>query len=139
VAIGAVCAAIGTVGHRGLDPFGALVSTLLGWLVWAGVTNLVGGTIFGRTATWGQVLRTLGFAKGPYVFLDFGIVPVFGYLVWVAVALCTLVAGIYAIHLVLNLSTHRAILLALAAFVIEYAVLRLVNLDGLVRALTAGG
>jgi hypothetical protein len=129
VAVAAVCAAIGAIGHEEFRPLGTLVSTLAGWLIWSGVTYVIGDKIFHGTATWGELLRTLGFAKTPYLFLIFGIIPVFGYLVWVAVAAWILIAGIIAIRQALDFSTQRALLTALIAFVIEYAVFWALGVD----------
>jgi hypothetical protein len=129
VAIAAVCAAIGTIGHEEFRPLGTLVSTLLGWLVWSGVTYVIGDKVFGGTATWGELLRTLGFAKTPYLFLVLAIIPVFGWLVWFAVAVWILVAGVIAIRQALDFSTQKAVLTALTAFVIEYAVFWALGVD----------
>jgi hypothetical protein len=131
VAIAAVCSAIGAIGHQEFDPLGTLISTLFGWLVWSGVTYVIGDKMFGGTATWGELLRTLGFAKSPYVLLVFGIIPVFGYLVWVTVAIWTLVAGIIAIRQALDFSTQKALLTALVAWVIEYAVFWALGIEGM--------
>jgi hypothetical protein len=129
VTIAAICAAIGAIGHEEFRPLGTLASTLLGWLVWSGVTYLIGDKMFGGTASWGELLRTLGFAKTPYVFLVFGIIPVFGYLVWAAVAVWVLIAGVIAIRQALDFSTQKAVLTALVAFVIEYAVFWALGVD----------
>jgi hypothetical protein len=39
-----------------------LFAALSMWLIWAGITYLIGDKILGGTATWGELLRTLGFA-----------------------------------------------------------------------------
>ena len=129
VALAAICAAVGAIGHEEFQPLGTLVSTLLGWLVWSGVTYLIGDKIFKGTATWGELLRTLGFAKTPYLFLVLGIIPVFGRLVWIAVAVWILIAGVVAIRQALDFSTQRAVLTALIAFVIEYTVFFALGVD----------
>jgi hypothetical protein len=118
VAIAAVCSAIGAIGHEEFDIFGALFVTLVGWLIWAGLTYLIGAKIFGGTATWGELLRTLGFAQAPRVLLVFGIIPVFGYFVWFAIAIWVLVAGIIAIRQALDFSTQKALLTALIGWLI---------------------
>ncbi|MFN2564042.1 MAG: YIP1 family protein [Gemmatimonadaceae bacterium] len=131
VTIAAVCSAIGAIGHEEFDPFGTLVTTLIGWLVWSGVTYVIGDKLFGGTATWGELLRTLGFAKSPYLLLVLGIIPVFGYLVWVTVAVWVLIAGIVAIRQALDFSTQKALLTALVAWVIEYTVFWLLGVEGM--------
>ena len=37
-----------------------VVAALFSWLVWAGVTYLIGDKLLKGTATWGELLRTLG-------------------------------------------------------------------------------
>jgi hypothetical protein len=41
---------------------GGIVAELLGWLVWSWVMYFVGTRFFGGTATYGELLRTMGFA-----------------------------------------------------------------------------
>ena len=92
VAMVAVAAAIGSSGGGLFTAGGAAVSALIGWLVWAGVTYLVGAKIFEGTATWGELLRTLGFAQAPGVLWIFGFFPFVGWILnmilplWIAVA-----------------------------------------------------
>ena len=67
VAIVAVCSAIGSAGGGPMGMFSGVVAALLGWLLWAGVTYLIGDKLLGGTATWGELLRALGFAQAPGV------------------------------------------------------------------------
>jgi hypothetical protein len=122
VAIAAVASAIGAAGHEGVNIFGTLIGALLSWVIWAGLTYLIGDKVFGGTATWGELLRTLGFAQAPRVLLVLGIIPVFGLLVWVAVAVWVLIAGIIAIRQALDFSTQKALLTALIGWVIVMVV-----------------
>jgi len=118
VAIAAVCSAIGAIGYEGPSIIGTLIGALISWVLWAGITYLIGDKMFGGTATWGELLRTLGFAQAPRVLLLLGIIPVFGRLVWIAVAIWVLVAGIIAIRQALDFTTQKALLTALVGWVI---------------------
>jgi hypothetical protein len=109
VAIVAVASAIGALRGGGGSILGALVGAFVGWLIWSGVTYLIGTKIFGGTATWGELLRTLGFAQTPGVFLVLGFIPLLGWLVRVVVWVWMLVAGIIAIRQALDFGTGRAI------------------------------
>ena len=122
VAIAAVCSAIGAAGPGGPSIIGTLIGALISWVLWAGLTYLIGSKIFGGTATWGELLRTLGFAQAPRVLLVLGIIPVFGILVWFAVAVWVLVAGIIAIRQALDFTTQKALLTALIGCAIVMAV-----------------
>lgn len=112
VVIAAVATAIGTIGTDGGNPIGALIGALLGWVVWAGVTYLIGDKLLGGTATWGELLRTLGFAQAPGILNVLGIIPILGPVVRFVVAIWMLVAGIIAIRQALDFSTGKAILTA---------------------------
>jgi hypothetical protein len=116
VAIVAVCAAIGGAGGGILGIVGGLVSALLGWVIWAGVTYLVGTKLFGGTATWGELLRTLGFAQSPGVLFALGIIPLLGGVVWLVVKLWILAAGIVAIRQALDVTTGKAVLTAVVSY-----------------------
>jgi hypothetical protein len=122
VAIAAVCSAIGASGLGGPSIVGTLIGALLSWVLWAGLTYVIGDKVFGGTATWGELLRTLGFAQAPRVLLVLGIIPVFGVLVWIVVAIWVLVAGIIAIRQALDFSTQKALLTALIGWVIVMVV-----------------
>ncbi len=129
VAIVAVCAAIGNAGDGGSGAIGALISALLGWLVWSGVTYVIGDKVFGGTATWGELLRTLGFAQSPGVLYVLGIIPLLGRLAVFGVWIWLLVTGIVAIRQALDFSTGKAVLtalLGLAAYIAVAVTLALV-------------
>jgi hypothetical protein len=117
VGIVAVCAAIGNAGDGGQGALGALISAYVGWLVWAGVTYLIGDKLLEGTATWGELLRTLGFAQSPGVLYILGIIPILGRLAVFAVWVWLLVAGIIAIRQALDFSTGKAVLTAVLGIV----------------------
>ncbi|HJU65200.1 MAG TPA: YIP1 family protein [Gemmatimonadaceae bacterium] len=112
VGIVAVASAIGSLGAGGRGIIGALIGAVVGWVVWAGITYLIGDKLLGGTATWGELLRTLGFAQAPGVLLVLGIIPFLGVLIKVAVSIWMLVAGIIAIRQALDFSTGKAVLTA---------------------------
>lgn len=123
VAIVALCSAIGGIGGGTQAVFGGLIAALVGWLLWAGITYLIGDKLLGGTATWGELLRTLGFAQAPGVLFLLGVVPLVGSVIAVIVGLWILVTGVVAIRQALDFGTGRAIATALLGF-IPYAVLR---------------
>ena len=110
VALVAVAQAIGGAGEGGFGILAGLISALLGWLLWAGITYLIGAKLLGGTATWGELLRTIGFAQTPGVLQVLGIIPVLGGLIRFAVAIWVLIAGIIAIRQALDVGTGKAIL-----------------------------
>ena len=112
VVIVAVCSAIGAVWRGGPSIILAPVTAILGWLLWSAVAYLIGDKLLGGTATWGELLRTVGFAQSAGVLMIFGIIPVLGGIVRVVVGLWLLVAGIVAIRQALDFSTGKAIVTA---------------------------
>ncbi|HEX6306951.1 MAG TPA: YIP1 family protein [Longimicrobiales bacterium] len=122
VAIVALCSAIGGIGGGASGALSGLISSLVGWALWAGITYVIGDKLLGGTATWGELLRTLGFAQSPGVLFLLGGVPLVGGLIRVAVGLWILVTGVIAIRQALDFGTGRAIATALLG-VIPYILL----------------
>lgn len=112
VAMVAVAQAIGSAGEGATGIIGGLVAALLGWLVWSGMTYLIGDKLLGGTATWGELLRTIGFAQSPGVLTVFALVPVIGGFIRFAIAVWILIAGIIAIRQALDFGTGKAVLTA---------------------------
>jgi hypothetical protein len=127
VAIVAVAQAIGAAGAGGQGVILGVIGAVVGWLLWAGITYIIGDKFLGGTATWGELLRTLGFAQSPGILFVLGIIPLLGWLIQFAVGIWILVAGIIAIRQALDFGTGKAILTAVIgwlAVVIPMAILR---------------
>lgn len=126
VAIVAVASAIGAYAQGFTGIVLTLLLSLLSWVIWAGITYLIGDKLLGGTATWGELLRTLGFAQAPGVLLVLGVIPFLGSVVRVAVGLWVLVTGVVAIRQALDFGTGKAIVTAVLgwlAFAIPAAIL----------------
>ena len=117
VVIVAIARGIGGLNEGTQGIFVGIVLALLGWLLWAGITYLIGDKLLGGTATWGELLRTLGYAQSPGVLLVIGFVPLFGWLVALIVPFWLLVTGIVAIRQALDFSTGKAVLTAVLGWV----------------------
>jgi hypothetical protein len=112
VALVAVAQAIGAAGEGSFGILTGVISALLGWLLWAGITYLIGAKLLGGAATWGELLRTIGFAQTPGVLHVLDIIPFLGGIIRFGVAIWVLIAGIIAIRQALDISTGKAILTA---------------------------
>ncbi|MGH7445319.1 MAG: YIP1 family protein, partial [Longimicrobiales bacterium] len=108
VALAAIAQAVGA-SAAGLNPIVAAIGGLLGWALWSGVTYLIGAHLFKGTATWGELLRTLGFAQSPGFLYVLAFIPVLGWVLGIAIAIWILIAGIIAIRQALDITTGRAI------------------------------
>ena len=117
VIIVAICTALGAIWRGGPSIIAGPISAVLGWLLWAAITYVIGGKLLGGTATWGELLRTIGFAQSPGVLMIFGIIPILGGLVRVVVAVWLLFTGIVAIRQALDFSTGKAILTAFLGWI----------------------
>jgi hypothetical protein len=110
VALAAVCMAAGA-SNGGLFYAAWLAVMELGsWLVWAGLTYVIGEKVFDGKATWGELLRTLGFAKAAGVLYLLAVVPVLGGIVTIVVAVWVSVASFIAIRQALDISNGKTVL-----------------------------
>jgi len=88
VVIACVCSGIGSaisIAMLGVAPsiiFASLISglilSLVGWLIWSFITYIIGTKVFGGIATYGELLRTIGFADAPGILLIFSFIPLLG-------------------------------------------------------------
>ncbi len=109
VAMVAVASAIGLSGQGLIGMIGGVATAIFGWLVWSGVTYIIGDKVFGGTATWGELLRTIGFAHAPGVLLVFAFVPVLGSFLAIAVYVWILWAVVIAVRQALDFTTGKAL------------------------------
>lgn len=120
VAAAAIFSGIGSSnGRAGLVVGGAVVG-LLFWALYAGFAYAVGAYILQApetSATFGEVLRALGFAYAPTALGVFALVPEIGAFIVVAGFLWWLIASVIALRQSLEVSTARAVAIGVAAFV----------------------
>ena len=123
VVIGAVAAGLaaglGTADLVG-GLIGGIISGLLGWAVYAYVAFFVGTKLLAGPQThadWGQVARTLGFANAPRALLVLGIVPALFSIVSLVVGIWVLVATVIALRASLDVSTGRAVAVAIVSVI----------------------
>ena len=101
---------VGGAATTGVGLVSGIVGALVGWLVWGGVAYWVGDELLGGTASWGELLRTLGFAQAPGILFVAAAVPFVGGLVEAVVGLWILVAVVVALREALDVSTGKAVL-----------------------------
>lgn len=122
VVIVAVARAVGGFNGGEVGILGGILGALIGWLLWAGITYLIGDKFLGGTATWGELLRTLGYAQAPGVLLILGFLPLLGWLVGAVVGVWLLVAGVVAIRQALDFGTGKAVLTALLGWLVAIVI-----------------
>ncbi|MFQ5880241.1 MAG: YIP1 family protein [Dehalococcoidia bacterium] len=124
VAMVAIAGAVGGGLASGLAGIiAAVVAAIVGWALFALIAYWVGTTLFRgpqTRASWGELLRCVGFAQSPGVlrillFLPLGI----AILINVIVSIWILVAVVIAVRQALDFDTMRAIGTALVAWIIQ--------------------
>jgi Yip1 domain len=107
--------------------FGALGS-FIGWAFYAWIAYIVGVKLFPGPHTrssWGEIARTLGYANTARFLIVFELVPGFAALTRTVVGLWVLVATIVALRASLDISTGRAIWIAIASTIGQLVVIAL--------------
>lgn len=127
-----VCSAAGTaamsLGVAGIEDFvvGA-IAALTGWLIWISVVTVVGTRTLREPTTQSsteELLRTLGFAAAPGVFLAFASIRTAAPLVIAAVGIWMIAAEVVAMRQALDYrSTGRAVGVAILGWAVALAVI----------------
>lgn len=129
VAVVSILSGIGSTrdGTGGL--VGGVIAAIVFWAIYALFVYLVGVYILRSpetSATFEQVLRPLGFSYAPSALAVLGLVPGVGGLIVLIASIWSLVASIVAIRQSLEVSTGRAVAIAIVAFLAMVVVLVLV-------------
>jgi hypothetical protein len=128
VVLGAIAAGIGALSGGIIALIVGIVAALVGWAVYAFIAYWIGTNFFKgphTEATWGELLRTLGFASSPRVLLILGIIPVLGFFIGLVVFIWTLITTVIAIRQALDFDTGKAIATAVVswlALIVVYVV-----------------
>lgn len=107
-----------------ISPLGSAIQAFIGvfvtWILWAGLTFLIGTNAFGGKATMGEMLRVIGFAMVPRVI---GIIPCLGFIGWI----WSLVTGFVGVRQGLDLDNGKTaitiVLSWLAAVIVQLCAL----------------
>jgi hypothetical protein len=98
------------------------LAALIGWIMWAGATYLIGGRLLPEPGThtdMGELLRVIGFSYAPNIFAIFAFIPLLGGLVQIVVAAWLLAATVIAVRQALDYrSTARAIAVVLIGWLL---------------------
>jgi hypothetical protein len=120
VATVAISAGLGNVIHGANGLVGGVILSLLGWIISSAIIYFIGTRITGTPTTSGSVesiLRTLGYASAPNVFLFLGFIWIIGGLVIWALSIWTLITTVLAIRAALGMTLGRAVITGLIAMI----------------------
>jgi hypothetical protein len=107
-----------------------LTSAIVGWVAWSVLAYWIGTTIFRgpeTSATYGELLRTIGFSNSPRVLSFFAFIPFLGGLIAFAVSVWALIAGVIAVRQALDFSTGRAIGTCVVGWIIYMLIVFLIT------------
>jgi len=98
------------------------IGALVGWVMWAGVTWVIGSKLLPEPQTrtdMGELLRVIGFTYAPQLFAFFAFIPILGGVVNTVVAFWLLAATILAVRQALDYaSTLRAAAVVLIGWLV---------------------
>ncbi|MFC1541021.1 YIP1 family protein [Candidatus Latescibacterota bacterium] len=124
VVLSSIAMGIGNMGMGGSkNLILGIISSLIGWFVWAYITYFIGVKILPEPQTradHGELLRTIGFSSSPGILRIFAIIPGFWYIVNAVVSIWTLTAMIIAVRQALDYkSTMRAIGVCIIGWIVQ--------------------
>ena len=108
-----------------------VAAAITGWLFWALFAYLIGISLLKgpqTSSTWGELLRTMGFASTPGLLRVFAFVPVIGGIIALGGSVWRLVATIIAVRQALDFSTWRGIVTALVGWIVYMVLLSLMRM-----------
>jgi hypothetical protein len=97
---------------------GITIWSIVAWFVWSAATYLVGAKIFSGKATFGQMLRLIGFAYAPLAFLILSLIPCIGFAISLVVTVWSLAAVFVAVQEGLELSFGATLATVLAGWLL---------------------
>src|SRR5215204_2548751 len=129
VAVAAICSGVGSSGGQPRGLLGGVLAAIIFWAIFALFAYLVGAYLLKgpqTSATFGEVLRALGFSYAPSLFAILGLIPGIGFLIVLIAAIWSLIASVIALRQALEVSTGRAVAIAVVAFLAMLVVLGIV-------------
>jgi hypothetical protein len=129
VVAAAILTGVGSSAGRTQNLVASVLASVVFWAIFALFAYLIGAHLLKgpqTSATFGEVLRALGFAYAPSLFAILGLIPGVGPLIVLIAGLWTLVASVIALRQALEVSTGRAVAIAVVAFLAMVVVLVIV-------------
>lgn len=108
-----------------------VAAAITGWLVWALFAYIIGVSILKgpqTSSTWGELLRTMGFASTPGLLRALAFIPVVGGLIALLGSVWRLIATIVAVRQALDFSTWRGIIVTSTGWVLYMVLISLMRL-----------
>ena len=129
VVVAAIFSGVGSSGGQTRGILGGVLTSLVFWAIFALFAYLVGAYLLKgpqTSATFGEVLCALGFSYAPSLFAILGLIPGIGFLIVFIAGVWALIASVIALRQALEVSTGRAVAIAVVAFLAMLVVLGIV-------------
>jgi hypothetical protein len=140
VLLASVAAGIGMGGLSLGDVLFAAIGALIGWVIWAALTYVIGTRLLPEPQTEAdipQMLRTLGFASSPGIIRILGVVPGLMWITFTVASIWMLIAMVIAVRQALDYqSTARAAGVCVIGFIVQVVLFAV--LSGLIGIPAAG-
>ena len=127
--IGKPAAELGSIVDRLVGTWLAIMTTLVGWIVWAAVAFATGTWFLGGRAGFRPILRALGIGYGPGVLLVAASLPGVGPIALAVGHVWVLVTGVVAVHETGEVDWFGAFLATVLGWFLGFIVLRAVFLS----------
>ena len=98
-----------------------LGTSIIGWLAWSFIAYIIGTKVFRgpeTSATWGELLRTIGFSTSPGILRLLSFIPILGGIISFGASIWALIAGVIAVRQALDFSTGHAIATCIVGWII---------------------
>jgi hypothetical protein len=123
VIISSIAAAIGCGVSSFLGVAAITFAALLTWMVWVGLTYMIGTTFFATPethVTLGELFRTTGFSAAPGILRVFGFLPIVGWPIFIGATVWMLFTFVVAVRHAFDFSTAgRAVLVCLLGWLVN--------------------
>lgn len=133
VLLSSVAAGIGSIERGGFSGiFIGTITALIGWFIWAYLTYFIGTRLLKEpqtSATYGELLRTIGFSSSPGFIRILGVIPGFMGIIFLIAAVWMFVAMVIAVRQALDYtSTFRAVGVCVIGWIIQLVVLFVISM-----------
>jgi hypothetical protein len=129
VALAAIFSGVGSSGGNTQGLVGGVVAAVVFWAIFALFAYLVGAYLLKgpqTSATFGEVLRALGFSYSPSLIAILGLIPGIGFLFTFIAAIWSLIASVIALRQALEVSTGRAVAVVVVAFLAMFVIVAVI-------------
>ncbi len=139
IAVVALAALAGGIGAVGAVGWGGLVTGVIGaavaWVVWSGIVWIIGVKLFQYTSDFAELLRTLGFVAAPQTLYVLAILPLpmLRTVLGLVILGMTLVGFVRAVRQALDITTEKALFVALLSLGVHLLMLWILGMAMVAR------